>query len=577
MNRKYKIKGMNCNSCATLIEKELKDKVNSVNASYSKEEAEVDFDEDKISGDEIKDKISKLGYEVEDKNQEKNINSRYEEYKDLTQDKRASNEEDNKEPDEKDTEEYDEKDVEEENEEIKILENKLAQKKEEAKKRKIEEKAKLEENSKKKKNKEDVEEYEVTEKESFVDKIGIYVLIGSVIVLLFVVYYFFFKNIQLPNIKIPEVGDNIGLILLFAAGILTGFHCVSMCGGFVVSYTAKNALNGHKSFKQHLVYGGSKVVSYTIIGGIFGLIGGVIAFSIGLRSWVAVLAGLFMIFYALSMFGIKFFRRFQFNPKFLTRAASSEAGKFKGPYSRPLVTGLLNGLFIACGPLQAMYLYAMGTGSFVSGATSLFAFGLGTLPVMLGFGSLATIISHKTTKKILKVSAIIVLILGLVMLNRGLSLMGSSYSFDAIKEKISGGSLNQVSVSNEENSVVIKDGIQEVNMNVDGGGYSPNSFVIKKGVPVKWNVDVKQLTGCNSELVMNDYNINARLKQGLNIFEFIPDKVGTIRFSCGMGMIRGSFIVTETGTASQAEVKAATPAAGMQCGGSSGGGCGCGG
>ncbi len=602
----FDIKGMNCNSCAMLIEKELKDKVNSVSASYSKEQAEIDFDTEKISEDEVKDKINNLGYEVLDKNQEKNINNNYIEYKDLTQDKgkisedkikdktksisykvASNNEDDNEknkedESSEEDNEENKEDEGSEENnkdnnkddEEIKILENKLAQKKEEAKRKK------LKENYKKKKNKEDVEEEpEVegkVEKEDFIDKIGFYILIGSVILLLFVIYYFFFRNTQLPNIKIPELGDKTSLILLFFAGILTGFHCISMCGGFVISYTAKNALNGHKSFKQHLVYGGSKVISYIIIGGIFGLIGGVIAFSIGLRSWVAVLAGLFMIFYALSMFGLKFFRKFQFNPKFLTNIASSESSKYKGPYSRPLITGLLNGLFLACGPLQAMYLYAMGTGSFTSGATSLAAFGLGTLPVMLGFGSLATIISHKTTQKILKISAIIVLILGLIMLNRGLTLMGSSYSFDAIKQKISGGNINQASVGSNT-GVTINNGIQEVNMDVGAGGYSPNSFVLKKGVPVKWNVNVKQLTGCNSELVMNDYNIDARLKQGINVFEFTPDKTGTIRFSCGMGMIRGSFIVTETGAASQEEIKANIPAAGMQCGGSSGGGCGCGG
>lgn len=499
MKKIFKIKGMHCNSCSGLIESELRDKVNKISVSYKDEKAEIDFDENKISRNEIKKIIENLGYEVEAENYNQNTEI-----------------------------------------ELKHIEK---------------------------------------EKEEVTDKIGFYFMIASVILLLFILYYFFFRNMQLPEISIPELGDKASLLLLFVAGALTGFHCISMCGGFVVSYTAKNALNGHKSFKQHLVYGGSKVISYTIIGGIFGLIGGIFAFSIGLRSWVAILAGLFMVFYALSMFGIKFFRKFQFNPKFLTKVASSESNKYKGPYSRPLVTGLLNGLFIACGPLQAMYLYAMGSGTFVSGATSLFAFGLGTLPVMLGFGSLATVISHNTTKKILKVSAIIVLILGLIMLNRGLTLMGSSYSFSAIKEKISGGNVNQlnVGIDNGNIGVVIKDGTQEVNMNVDASGYSPNSFVLKKGVPVKWNVNVKQLTGCNSELVMNDYNINARLKQGINTFEFTPDKIGIVRFSCGMGMIRGSFVVTETGTASQEEVKAATPTLGTSCSMESDGGCGCGG
>lgn len=380
------------------------------------------------------------------------------------------------------------------------------------------------------------------------------------------VYFFVLPNIS--DIQIPDAGSNAGLILLFAAGLLTGFHCISMCGSFVLSYTTKNAINGHKGYGQHLVYGGSKLVSYTIIGGIFGLVGGLVAFSVGLRGWIAIIAGVFMIFYALSMFGLKFFRRFQFNPKFLTKFASKEGGKFSGAYSRPLVTGLLNGLFIACGPLQAMYLYAMGSGSIISGGLSLFAFGLGTLPVMIGFGSLASVISHKTTKRILQISAIIVLILGLIMLNRGLALTGSNFSYDAIKAKLVG-----VNTNNLGSNVLIQNGIQEVNMQVSGA-YSPNSFVIKNGVPVKWNVNVKQLTSCNQELVMNAYNIDVKLKQGLNVINFTPTKDGTITFSCGMGMMHGSFVVTETGTATQQQVAAVTPSTGGSCGGS-GGGCGC--
>ncbi|MDO8622943.1 MAG: sulfite exporter TauE/SafE family protein [archaeon] len=483
MKKIFRIKGMHCNSCAMLIEEKLKDKVNHISVSYSKSQAEIDFDENKISEKEIKEIIKKCGYEFADEEKKENKNS---------------------------------------------------------------------------------------------DKFGWMITIGAGLVLIFMVYYFVLPNFNLPNISVPNVGDNVGLILLFAAGLLTGFHCVSMCGGFVVSYTAKNAINGHKSFTQHLVYGGSKVISYTIIGGIFGLIGGLFAFSIGLRGYVAIFAGLFMVFYALSMFGIGFFKKFQFNPKFLTKAAVSAGSSAKGPYKAPLITGLLNGLFIACGPLQAMYLYAMGTGSFISGATSLMAFGLGTLPVMLGFGSLATVISHNTTKKILKISAIIVLILGLIMLNRGLALTGSNYDYDSIKAKFIGGNSNS-NIINSNNNVVVNNGVQEVNMDVSGSGYSPNSFVLKKGVPVKWNVNVKQLTGCNSELVSNEYKIDARLKQGLNTFEFTPSKTGTFSFTCGMGMLRGSFIVTETGTASQEQIKSATPAKGMQCGGSGGGGCGCGG
>jgi len=476
MKKTFQIKGMHCNSCAALIEKELENKVDSIKVSYANEKAEIEFDENKISKEEIEKSIKKLGYDIR----------------------------------------------------------------------------------------------EIEKKETKNNNSGWIMVSLSLLLLVGLVYFLFLRNLDFSQIKIPELGQNASLILLFAAGILTGFHCISMCGGFVVSYTAKNALNGHKGFKQHLVYGGSKVLSYAIIGGIFGLIGGIFAFSTQLRGIVAIFAGIFMVFYAFSMFGFKFFKKFQINPKFLTKISANASLKAKGPYKTPFFTGLLNGLFIACGPLQAMYLYATGTGNFFIGALSLTAFGLGTLPVMLGFGSLTTIISHKTTAKILKVSAIIVLILGLIMLNRGLTLTGSELSFDSIKA-------NLVGNPNIENSALIQNGVQKVNMDVDASGYSPNSFVLKNGVPVVWDINVKQLTGCNQELVMNAYGINVYLKQGLNTVKFTPNKVGTIQFSCGMGMLRGSFIVTETGTATTGQVTAATPKAGASCSmGAGGGGCGCG-
>ncbi|OGJ20262.1 hypothetical protein A3K73_08325 [Candidatus Pacearchaeota archaeon RBG_13_36_9] len=397
MKQTFSIEGMHCNSCCMLIENELKGKVNSIKASFKEGKAEIDFDPKKISEEEIKEKIEKLGYCV------------------------ASNN----------------------------IENKKNNKK------------------------------------SALERFGFFIFIGALLIVAFVLYSFLSKNY---NFDIPSIGENGSLLLLFMVGILTGFHCIAMCGGFVVSYTAKNAMNEHKSYKQHFAYGGAKVISYTIFGGIFGLIGGIFVFSIGLRAGVAIFAGIFMIFYALSIFGIKFFRKFQINPKFLTAFTMKASAEAKGTYKRPIITGLLNGLFIACGPLQAMYLYAAGTGSFTNGATALAAFGLGTLPVMIGFGTFASVISHKTTRRILKISAVIVLILGLIMINRGLSMTGSQYSFSAIGAKIFGGPIE------EGAEAVLTNGVPEVNMDVTGAGYSPNSFVVKKGVPIKWNVNVKELT-----------------------------------------------------------------------------------
>jgi uncharacterized protein len=429
------------------------------------------------------------------------------------------------------------------------------------------------------KGEEVVKEEKKGDGKSIGDKIGFLFMIGALVVLA----YFAYDWIGGFDLTIPGVGESSGIIILFFVGLLTGFHCISMCGGFVVGYTTRNAERGHKGFKQHFVYGGAKVISYSVIGGIFGLIGGVFAFSVGLRAGIAIFAGLFMISFALSMLGVKFFRIFQFNPKFLSRWAAKTTHGARGFYKAPFMTGILSGLFIACGPLQALYLYAAGTGSFWIGVFSLGAFSLGTLPVLIGFGSLTSVISKKATKRILKIAAILVLILGLIMLNRGLVVLGSDYSFDAIVETIGGGAMASGGAS-----VMVGD-VQEINMEVNRYGWTPDSFILKKGVPVKWNINVVELTGCNNEIIVRDYNIDAKLTKGMNVVEFIPTESGTVRWSCWMGMIPGSFIVTEDGVASGSEVEAAADSApakgscggGSTCGetGSCGGGCGggCGG
>jgi uncharacterized protein len=376
--------------------------------------------------------------------------------------------------------------------------------------------------------------------------VGISVLAAIILYSLFIGFDF-----SMTAIRTPDAGENFNLLLLFVVGLLTSFHCISMCGGFIVSYTTKNALSGHKSFTQHLVYGVAKTFSYALMGGIFGLLGGFVAFTTTMRGWIAILAGVFMIFYAFSMFGLKFLRRFQLNPKFLSKLANKNV---KGAYLGPLVTGLLTGLFIACGPLQAMYLYAIGSGSFKIGLTSLAVFGAGTLPVLLGFGSLVTVINHKTAGRILKISAVLVLLLGLIMINTGLALTGSSYDIGSFKSRLTG----------SDNNAIISNGVQEISMSINGTDWTPKVFVLKKGIPVKWTINAIKLP-CATEIFVNNYKLDIKLKTGINTVEFTPDQTGTIKWACWMGMISGNFIVTDSGKATDDEMKSAVPTCTGMC------------
>jgi len=393
--------------------------------------------------------------------------------------------------------------------------------------------------------------------------------------------YFLFNFVE--TIQLPEISQNMGYGLLLIVGLLTGFHCVSMCGGFVLSYTAKDAQNGRSSHKSHIYYGVGKTISYTIIGAAFGLLGSIIAFTPMIRGVVGLLAGLFLILFGLKMLNIfPVLRKFSLKtPKFLNKFVAKE----QSHHASPLIIGLLNGLMIACGPLQAIYIMAAGTGSMMEGAKLLFVFGIGTLPAMLGFGYLASVISNKATQNILKASGAIVIILGLIMVNRGLALTGTG--FDATSLFTSASASDVIT----EDTIALEDGYQVINMDVTRGGWEPDKFVLKKGVPVKWVINGKEITGCNNAIQVPKLGLEFDIKKGEQIIEFTPTEAGTIPWSCWMGMISGTFIVSDDidlsdSTAVQQELDSTPqPKAGScggscgssTCGGGTSSGCGCGG
>lgn len=385
--------------------------------------------------------------------------------------------------------------------------------------------------------------------------------------------YLVLKNTT--GLGLPDFGQNISLGILFAAGLMTGFHCVAMCGGFMVSYSAKSAKEKKPGFLQHLYYGAGKTLSYAVFGGLFGLLGAFIAFTPLLRGWVAILAGLFLVLFGLKMLDVvPFLREMQVRqPKFIDRINAHFGG-----HAGPFATGLLNGLLIACGPLLAIYIYAAATGSFLYGAISASVFGLGTLPVLFGFGIITSAVSANATRKILKYSGVFVLILGAIMLNRGLSLTGSGYDYNTLTSGFTVGSAGSNAASAE--TIAVKDGYQEIRMDVTRYGWEPNKFVLKKGVPVKWIINGREITGCNNAIQVPSLGLDFKISKGLQTIEFTPGKAGTVSWSCWMGMIPGVFIVKDDidvkdTAAVQKELDSASVPRGGSCGGS--GGCGCGG
>ena len=173
----------------------------------------------------------------------------------------------------------------------------------------------------------------------------------------------------------------------------------------------------------------AKVTAYTVLGFLLGLLGSVFQLTPTMRVALQVGIGIFMVGNALRMLNVHpIFRYFALEPpRFITRYIRR---KSKGDVSNatPLFLGAMT-VLIPCGVTQAMMAVAMASGSAVVGATTMFAFTLGTTPVFFALAYLATRLGQRMEKSFMRVTAIVVLVLGLISIDAALTLAGFPYSF----------------------------------------------------------------------------------------------------------------------------------------------------
>lgn len=358
--------------------------------------------------------------------------------------------------------------------------------------------------------------------------------------------------------------NNASYMVLFVVGMLTSIHCVGMCGGIMLTQSlSKNNIlkedqNKLKALMPAILYNLGRITSYTIIGGIVGALGSVLSLSLNVKAGLQIFAGLFMVIMGLNMTGFSAFRKFNIKLPW-------SSCKVKNKPKAPFLVGMLNGL-MPCGPLQTMQLYALGTGSALSGALSMFVFSLGTVPLMLAFGAISGFLSKGYTKQLLKFSGFLVIILGIIMGNRGLALAGVGVpNMSTLVQNLSGSEAN--AAQSNVTKATIENGVQVIRMTADNNGYTPNAVYVQKDIPVKWIIEGNQLNSCNNAVVVPSLNMQKTLKAGENIIEFTP-KDEDINFSCWMGMIRGVIKVTDnldSVDTSKADSSIPAPSSGMSC------------
>jgi sulfite exporter TauE/SafE len=226
----------------------------------------------------------------------------------------------------------------------------------------------------------------------------------------------------------------IDYIAIFLLGFLGGFsHCIGMCGGFVMTYTIK--INENESqpligrwqkLVPHLMYNSGRVLTYTLLGELFGLLGGTLGVLLAIRDFqggLQLFAGVIMLVMGFDLAGL---------------IPSVSPDSFPGiKQFRGLVTGLFNrvnrrnvfGLgfvlgFIPCGLVYAAGAKAAATQSIVGGMLTMLVFGLGTFPAMVLTGLTANLFSTKMRRRLYKIAAWLVIGLAVLTLLRGIDAMG---------------------------------------------------------------------------------------------------------------------------------------------------------
>lgn len=318
----------------------------------------------------------------------------------------------------------------------------------------------------------------------------------------------------------------------FIIGIVASLStCLVVVGAVVMSFASKYQSRGtfyQRNLKPHLLFHLGRLATFFILGGVLGLVGSWFSFSDTFMSWFTVFIAIVLAWLALNILG--------FVPSLTTigiRMPKKTMGVWKKLQQSehalaPVVLGSFS-FFLPCGFTQSMQFFAMSSGDFMTGAVTLLLFAVGTSPVLFSLGVATTRFKNRNTVVLQKAIGFVVLFFAFYTLSSGLAIKGIDINFWS----------GQTAVS----SVVNTANIQVINMTVDYRGYTPSAFKLKKGVPVKWIIDGTKASGCTNEIIVPDLGIEKSLVSGKNIIEFTPEKSGTINFSCGMGMVRGKFIV----------------------------------
>jgi len=240
------------------------------------------------------------------------------------------------------------------------------------------------------------------------------------------------------------------VVLFLSIGLLAGAHCIGMCGPLVTIYARQMdatrpdggqpaAVGGQKrhahltlyEVRQHALFNVGRTLSYTAIGTVVGLLGGVVFLGAGeLTATAGIVRGVFGVVIGAFVVGtgmIYVLGRVTSGVQLpgtqrITQRLTGAVGRLA---NGPGIVGLgaVHGL-LPCPILYPAYLYAFSTGSPIAGGIALFALGVGTIPTVFAYGTIIDSVGRTHRRRMHRVLGVLFVVLGYILFAHGLMSLG---------------------------------------------------------------------------------------------------------------------------------------------------------
>jgi len=352
------------------------------------------------------------------------------------------------------------------------------------------------------------------------------------------------------------------LAVIALVGVAAGSStCMALVGGLVLAVSARFAsahreLSAGRRLRPQLAFNLGRVLGFGVLGAGLGALGSMVSLNGRLLAIVLLAVSLVM--------GLVGLRLTQLSPRLsaaatvaLPAAVSRHvgAGSGRGRYSDRRAALLGAATFVLpCGFTQAVQVYALSTGSPWRAGAVMAVFALGTVPGLLGIGTLTALVRGGAATSFFRFAGVAVMVLAAVNLSGAARLLmppqaaatvgRSGVGVPAVvpgdRPDLAGRSADRPEPAPDVSAnVTVRDGAQVLRTTQVAEGYEPADARVLAGVPVRWEIESTALS-CAASLYAPDLGIDYMgLEPGVTTLTFTLDP-GTYAYTCAMGMFTGT-------------------------------------